>query len=801
MITNFLPVLLACLIAATLGAVETASDDLGARLRTQVIWTNEAIPEKNAVHGAFRREFTLAAVPARAPLHLFAATRYVLWINGTYVLRGPARFELQAAEYDTVDVAPLLHPGRNVIAVLVHRDLPTGRIRHVLPGLAMDLDLGNGVHLASDASWKATPERSFAKTGDQWSSLRDQRDATAMADWTGLDAADADWPAAVAVPRTTDAAWPRLVARRSALQRETEVPITALELAGKSASLPVTIAPDQSLAVTTARIVQAYPVLEFEAEAGTELTVEYRLLTYSPGQLSSNGKDTWRCRGGRQTWLVTDTNALSALTLSAKGGSVTLHRLRLVEVLYPFDIAGSFTSPDPMLNHLWTMMARGAQLLSEDAYVDCAERERVEWMESSPPMAQTTRVSMTTPSPAGPIHADPALLKAVLWRTAQTQREDGMVKAHTCSERWDQHAIMVDRSCDWIQLTREYLDHSGDVAFVREIWPTIVKQLDAFLAKRTERGLVKLEEWADWGNHYRYRVFEGTALNSFMYGALTDGVLLGEAVGDTSAAKRFATAAAGLRTAMLAELWDAKEMTMGAGLFELADIANEKRLGTYGGPSTKVGLCQATRHSAIYALRWNVIDETRREQLYQWVWNGRNETMKTEEAAMLFYHLFEVLYAHDDPAADTWVLEAMRTKWKAQVDAPMQVPGESLGANGVIHCYSMFPTYFLSSYVLGVRLDGPVGGKKLLIDPRLGDLPRAEGTVVSELGLVPVAWKISPDGLDFSLTVPPGSTATVRLPTAKTGVTVNGATVIPESLSNGRPLIRLGPGLHQGTAR
>ena len=121
-------------------------------------------------------------------------------------------------------------------------------------------------------------------------------------------------------------------------------------------------------------------------------------------------------------------------------------------------------------------------------------------------------------------------------------------------------------------------------------------------------------------------------------------------------------ASAGLRTAMLAELWDAKEKTMGAGLFELADLAKEKRLGTYGGPSTKVGLCQATRRSAIYALCWNVIDETRREQLYPWIWNGRNETMKTEEAAMLFYHLFEVLYAHDDPAADTWVLEAMRTK-------------------------------------------------------------------------------------------------------------------------------------------
>jgi hypothetical protein len=53
----------------------------------------------------------------------------------------------------------------------------------------------------------------------------------------------------------------------------------------------------------------------------------------------------------------------------------------------------------------------------------------------------------------------------------------------------------------------------------------------------------------------------------------------------------------------------------------------------------------------------------------------------------------------------------------------------------------MFPAYFLSSYVLGVRLDGPVQKKSLLIEPRLGNLTEASGTVVTEFGPVSVAWK------------------------------------------------------------
>ena len=34
-----------------------------------------------------------------------------------------------------------------------------------------------------------------------------------------------------------------------------------------------------------------------------------------------------------------------------------------------------------MLNKLWAMCARSGQVLSEDSYVDCADRERTEWMD------------------------------------------------------------------------------------------------------------------------------------------------------------------------------------------------------------------------------------------------------------------------------------------------------------------------------------------------------------------------------------------------------------------------------------
>jgi alpha-L-rhamnosidase len=51
----------------------------------------------------------------------------------------------------------------------------------------------------------------------------------------------------------------------------------------------------------------------------------------------------------------------------------------------------------------------------------------------------------------------------------------------------------------------------------------------------------------------------------------------------------------------------------------------------------------------------------------------------------------------------------------------------------------MFPGYFLSTYVLGVRPDLPASQKRILIEPHLGDLTSAEGSVVTEFGLVPIS--------------------------------------------------------------
>ena len=195
---------------------------------------------------------------------------------------------------------------------------------------------------------------------------------------------------------------------------------------------------------------------------------------------------------------------------------------------YPFERVGSFSSSDPMLNHLWEICARSLEILSEDAYIDCSDRERVEWMDCSPPAFECTRVMMAGPrEDGGKVWSDPRLMQGLLRRTALTQQPDGQMKAHTCSERWDIHAIMEDRSCDWVIGARQYYECTGDAKLIREIWPAMTRLMDWFLSKRTTRGLVQAREWEVWDNPLRYQVCEGAGLNALVYHALRDAAFLG----------------------------------------------------------------------------------------------------------------------------------------------------------------------------------------------------------------------------------------------------------------------------------
>ena len=67
----------------------------------------------------FRKSFTLSEKPHQFIVHLSADNRYKLYVNGKFVNDGPQLSDLRHWRFESLDIADLLQPGNNVIAVEV----------------------------------------------------------------------------------------------------------------------------------------------------------------------------------------------------------------------------------------------------------------------------------------------------------------------------------------------------------------------------------------------------------------------------------------------------------------------------------------------------------------------------------------------------------------------------------------------------------------------------------------------------------------------------------------------------------
>ena len=80
----------------------------------------EARPNEKNRWFLFRKTVRLGGAPDRAPFSITVDGRYILYVNGVRLGRGPARCSPLFQRYDDYGLAGALRPGANVIAVLVH---------------------------------------------------------------------------------------------------------------------------------------------------------------------------------------------------------------------------------------------------------------------------------------------------------------------------------------------------------------------------------------------------------------------------------------------------------------------------------------------------------------------------------------------------------------------------------------------------------------------------------------------------------------------------------------------------------
>jgi alpha-L-rhamnosidase len=210
----------------------------------------------------------------------------------------------------------------------------------------------------------------------------------------------------------------------------------------------------------------------------------------------------------------------------------------------------------------------------------------------------------------------------------------------------------------------------------------------------------------------------------------------------------------------------------------------------------KQGYFPPTLEANLFALDRGVVTEERRKEVIDMV-TADVAKGNVGGGIMTGYYLLKQLYALDRPEFDRLILDLMRKKFQAMADSPLGCSWESYTGGSKAHIYGMYPGYFLSAYVLGVRRDDPVALRKLLIEPHLGNLTRAEGTVVTEFGPVEVSWSKDGGRLRGEITIPEGVKTTLALPApgGSCQALIDGKPVTGTAHGS-RLLIPLSPGKH-----
>ena len=801
-----------------------AKDDLSLALQSAFIGS-PAVASGAQAYLVFRRSFVLDRVPDSAQLHLFADSRFLLWVNGTHVLRGPCRFNPKRPEFDTLELRRWLRPGTNALAVLVHSyPAVNGRIMRHAPGLTVVLEADGREALRTDSSWRTCAATEYLPSPGAWGSIPDVIDGRkSPGDWMAAAYSDGAWEHAVPVDGE---AWGAFQPRSTPLPMETVLPAPRVMPAAAPLQLPLELRGDAarterpaqpakdgvtSVVMDLGQTAMAYPRIELEADDGSVLQLQYAL-RYRNGRPTETygGGTTYTARAGRQSFVGADQWCARYVTVSCPTGCIRLLTFEMTERRYPFERLGRFSCSDPVLTKLWEMALNTIECTSDDAYGSDA-RERNEWVQDSAKASfSATRVAEAGPNgQAEKVYSDPRLLRNTLRHAALSQNADGQLLGTFPTDRGpeDCHYVIEDYNCQWVEGLRTYYEATGDANFVRELWPQLDRQMEWFLRRRTPRGLVLAREYTSFDNPLAYLTCEGATLNAFVYQALRDAESLALALGEKQDVNRYGQAADALFAAFNGHLWDESARAYSSGYLDNARL----------GP---------TVHAQLMALHSGVVTSERRAAVETWfLANYKNASMthcgsNPDSARMIatkaglgmpvmYYWAFHALYRMDREDTDSEALKEMRRRWQPIVDHFQDagtlpesfVDQEGNGASESCHNYGAVPAYFLSSYVLGVRRNGPVRDKQLIIEPHLADLTEARGVVVTEFGPVAAAWQREGQALHFQLDVPASVTVALRLPEGDAAtLECSGESIAPRQ--TGRyATAALGPGKHRGSVK
>lgn len=561
-------------------------------LSPHACWIGSAHPfDLHEAYLNFRRAFDLAD-PAHVELAITADSRYRVWVNGSFVARGPERSFPQRQSVDLLDLTPYVRRGKNLIAVQVYSPGYShfSYVHRGTNGLLAELRAGAASILITDPTWRVKRDPSFAELVPRvsiYGSGVEIRESSRDEDWHGLAYDDAGWETPRVVAAQNAYPWLELAPRATPLLVERSLPMVLLETRagtgwadgevhlalrdGWMRAAPTAFSHDSTgwylpelvqdgtaywlFDLGRDYIAQGWAEVE-NAQGGEQFAVSYQekirdgdLVISDPATYCRvRMTDLFTLRAGSQTCETFSLRGGRYLLFALRGPVSELFRIRFHARIseYPLQVTKPFHTGDALLDEIGAMCETTLRACLQDGFVDSTWRESSQWGGDALCEALTLWAMSDDVRP----------IRRVLEMQAEGAYPDGILPSVLPGEV---HSYAVlDYNWMWIELLAVYLEITGDETRVRGLWQTLVRMLERFALDVNADGLIESEKgrrlFLDWSLQSRR---EPSAVYNLRYlRGLGVAVELAGQMSDADNAVRWKRRAEHLRAAVRAAFWE-----------------------------------------------------------------------------------------------------------------------------------------------------------------------------------------------------------------------------------------------------
>jgi alpha-L-rhamnosidase len=741
----------------------------------------------------FRRKFDLPAAPASFPVRVTADNRYQLFVNGRLVDSGPARGDVPHWRYRTVELAPYLQAGHNVIAAAVwyiHKDLGPWAQMSYAPGFLLCGEPGNSATQAANTpnGWKCirNPGHTFppGQTDTPYGTVvgpGEHIDATVYPwGWEQLDFDDSQWDnphrMANGTPRgARDGPGPwNLVPDALPVMEEKRLPVTAVVRSEgvmvknhRLADFQPIIIPAHTKATLlfdNTVLTTGYPELNTSVGRGATVRMRYsEALFEGPAKNQKTNRNKLEgmvCKGNFDSFILDGkrrayrplwwrTFRYLQVEVETQDEPVVLHNLTNIFTAYPFTEKGRFSSSDDSLKKIWEVSWRTARLCAHETYMDCPYYEQLQY-------GGDTRIQCLV---SLYVSGDDRLM-----RNAITQLDDSRIPDGITQSRYPsfQTQIIPPFSLWWIGMIHDHWMFRDDPAFIKGMLPGTRTTLQWFLDRLDTNGLLGPLPWwnfVDWARVFPSGVPPGaneggsSILSLQVALALRECAEMEEVLGHADVARRYRADYRRIIDAVRRECWDANR-----GL--LADSPKKDRFSQH---ANILGiLTDALTGKQARAVAEKIeTDEVLSSQRRLPADKRTPIDPKLQIAQATFYFRFYLHRALRKVGLGDHYLHWLKP-WHDMLAIGLTTWAEEPEpTRSDCHAWSAHPNVDLLATVLGVEPAAP-GFKKILIAPHLGELQWAEGLVPHPNGEIEVKLRKEGRTLNAEITLPPNTTGTFR---------------------------------------